>query len=417
MLSASLQDLECVAQSIGGTLKFTFTSLFAGGGGLDLGFMQAGFMPRAAFDIDPVAISSYEKNVGRHISLADISNPDTNLARAASVADVLVAGPPCQGFSTAGHNNPNDDRNKLLLRTVDIVCECKPPIAVIENVRGLMGSGFRAYTDELNRRLALSGYTTRTLLLNASEHGVAQERKRVFIVASRIGNISFDFDRQPAISLRRALDRIPPAELESAINLSSGSREYKIAQAILPGQKLTNVRSGESCVHTWNVADVFGRTSRIERETLQGLLVARRTQRLRDNGDADPVTASRLTRELGFPTASILRNLVAKGFVRKVGAAYDLTHSFNGKYRRLAWDKPAPTVDTRFGQPRYFLHPEENRGFSVRETARLQGFPDSYVFPRLSKDAFRLIGNAVPPPLAKAVAVQLRNALKSYDSV
>ena len=94
-----------------------------------------------------------------------------------------------------------------------------------------------------------------------------------------------------------------------------------------------------------------------------------------------------------------------------MGAFYDLTNAFNGKFRRLKWDQPAPTVDTRFGQPRYFLHPDEDRGFSVREAARIQGFPDAYKFPSSDSIAFRLIGNAVPPPMANAIALFAMNNL------
>ena len=89
----------------------------------------------------------------------------------------------------------------------------------------------------------------------------------------------------------------------------------------------------------------------------------------------------------------------------------DLSHTFNGKYRRLSWDHPAPTVDTRFGDPKYYLHPEEQRGLSVREAARIQGFPDDFVFAGSKAAQFRMVGNAVPPPLAKQLAEAIREYL------
>ncbi len=383
---------------------------------MDLGFIEAGFQPIAAFDNDPVAVSSYKQNIGPHIRQIDLRGDSEALADSVSRADVLVAGPPCQGFSTVGLNDPNDARNQLLLRTVEIACQHRPRVVVIENVRGLLGIGFRKYLNRLQSALEEAGYAVTTATLNASEHSVAQHRRRVFIVASRVGVVSLDLRRQPPVTLRGALHGLDKTHTASAHVFPNGGREFAIATAIGPGQKLTNVRAGRGCVHTWAIPAVFGRTNAIERRVLEGLLVARRTQRVRSNGDADPVSAARLTRELGFPTAAILAALVNKGFVRRVGAGYDLTHSFNGKYRRLVWDEPAPTVDTRFGQPRYFLHPDEHRGFSVRETARIQGFPDDYVFPSSGQHAFRLIGNAVPPPLARAVAQQVLVTLNTYDA-
>ncbi len=128
-------------------------------------------------------------------------------------------------------------------------------------------------------------------------------------------------------------------------------------------------------VHTWQIPRVFGHTSASERHVLESLVRRRRQQRLRSSGDADRWTASELRAAAGMPVASLLSGLIDKGYVRRVGSAYDLTHTFNGKFRRLAWDEPAPTVDTKFGNANYFLHPDQNRAFSAREAARIQGFP------------------------------------------
>src|SRR5207302_303230 len=118
----------------------------------------------------------------------------------------------------------------------------------------------------------------------------------------------------------------------------------------------------------------------------------------------DPVSERHLRTELGYSVSSLLKRLIDKGYVRRVGRRYDLSHTFNGKFRRLSLDLPSLTVDTRFGNPRYFLHPTQQRGFTVREAARIQGFPDSFVFSGSESSQFRLIGNAVPPPLARGLA-------------
>jgi DNA (cytosine-5)-methyltransferase 1 len=106
-----------------------------------------------------------------------------------------------------------------------------------------------------------------------------------------------------------------------------------------------------------------------------------------------------------------LDSLLSKGYIRRVGRYYDLTHTFNGKFRRLSWNAPALTVDTRFGDPRYFLHPEEDRGFTVREVARVQGFPDSYIFFGRERLSYTMLGNAVPPPMARSIAQLVRTRL------
>ncbi len=137
----------------------------------------------------------------------------------------------------------------------------------------------------------------------------------------------------------------------------------------------------------------------------------RRKYRSRENGEGDPLIAATLSAEYGADCRSLLNLLLDAGYVRKVGTKFDLTGTFNGKYRRLALAGLSPTVDTRFGQPKYFLHPTENRGLSVREAARIQGFPDHYSFVGSVASQFRQIGNAVPPPMAESIAIFLRGLL------
>ena len=142
------------------------------------------------------------------------------------------------------------------------------------------------------------------------------------------------------------------------------------------------------------------------------MLRRRRQKRIRDYGDADPVTARAMQHFVGRPVVAVLGSLVDKGYVRRIGKFYDLVHTFNGKFRRLSWHEAAPTVDTRFGDPHYFLHPSKHRAFTVREAARVQGFPDDFSFCGSERSQYRMIGNAVPPPLAKCLAeFVLRNMI------
>ena len=242
--------------------------------------------------------------------------------------------------------------------------------------------------------------------------GVAQTRKRMVLLAWDAGSdIRLQLPQITGGNLRDAIGDIGGAMNHVPRALQPGSSAGKIARRIGPGQKLCNVRAGDRCVHTWHIPEVFGKTTLFERTVLLALMRARRRNRIRDFGDADPVRAGVLYRAVGKPVAQTLRRLERKGYVRRLNGHYDLCHTFNGKYRRLSWEKPAPTVDTRFGQSRYYLHPNENRGFTVREAARIQGFPDSFMFDGPEAAHFRLIGNAVPPPLAQCLAEYIRDAL------
>lgn len=389
-----------------------FTSLFSGCGGLDIGFIKAGYSCVAAFDFDKDAVSSYKTNVGDHITQLDLSLTQPAVLHAVSTSDVLVAGPPCQGFSTAGKQDPDDARSSLLLKVAEIAGISRPPAVIIENVRGLLSPRSKSYWDRLDKSLRESGYRISSRIVEATQFGVAQSRRRVIILAVLNEHpIEMNFTSLPPVTLKDALFGIEHETHHFRNILSKDSNSLKIANRILPGQKLSNVRGGDASVHTWDIPEVFGLTTELERTVLEVLLSARRKHRRRKYGDADPVLESVLKAELGKSVAVPLKSLLEKGFVKKVGAFYDLTNAFNGKFRRLKWDQPAPTVDTRFGQPRYFLHPDEDRGFTVREAARIQGFPDAYKFPSSDSIAFRLIGNAVPPPMANAIASFAMNNL------
>jgi DNA (cytosine-5)-methyltransferase 1 len=208
-----------------------------------------------------------------------------------------------------------------------------------------------------------------------------------------------------------AIGQIVGAPNHDRAPLDPGTDAAIIARHIESDQKLCNVRASPRSVHTWEIPEMFGRTNKWERTVLDALLRRRRQKRVRDFGDADPVTAHALRHMLGKPVANTLRTLISKGYVRRVGAKYDLVRTFNGKFRRLSWNKPSPTVDTKFGDPYYFLHPEEDRAFTIREAARVQGFPDSFVFLGRTRSQYRMIGNAVPPPLARRIAEFIRDYL------
>lgn len=390
----------------------TFISLFSGCGGLDTGLIHEGFTCLRAFDIDSSVIEVHRRNLGDSGTVADLTSTSNTVLRSAGHPDVVVAGSPCQGFSTAGKRDINDPRNSLLLRAGHAAIALRPRVFVAENVPGAVAGAHGMYWNELDSMMRGAGYSTVTLKLNATDVGLAQRRTRVILLAWRGSREpSFTSRQISSRTLRhvlKAVDGLPQHEREF---LPSGSKALLIAKRIKQGQKLCNVRGGDASVHTWDIPEAFGQTTAKERAVLEMTMLLRRRNRQRDYGDADPVSAKSLRQALGYNAGDIVKSLIRKSFMRKIDGGYDLANTFNGKYRRLAWHSASLTVDTRFGDPRYFLHPTEHRGFTVREAARIQGFPDWFEFTANPTDSFRMIGNAVPPPLGSFLAGGIKTLL------
>lgn len=327
--------------------------------------------------------------------------------------DVIIAGPPCQGFSTGGGYKANDERNDLLIATCSIIARCKPKLAIIENVEALTNRRNSSYFNAALEALASAGYHCEWSVLSAADFGVAQRRRRTVIVARK--NAPFTMYRASAratVKLSSVLAGIPDSDKNhKPVYHSPDSKHHRVALRIKPGQKLCNVRCGPNSVPTWEIPEVFGSTSSAEKLVLEAIRQLRRTERKRSYGDADPVSVDRLATICASADARTIDNLRRIGYLRAIGDEIDLTNTFNGKYRRLREDDVSPTVDTRFGDIQLFLHPLEHRGMTVREAARIQGFSDTIKFPENEKSAFRLIGNAVPPPMAFELAKYCRELL------
>jgi DNA (cytosine-5)-methyltransferase 1 len=392
--------------------KKGFISLCSGCGGFDLGFTTAGFECLSAWDIDEQAIATFNRNLRAVAKQGDVTADGFEIYGLKS-AQLLISGPPCQGFSTVGKQRADDPRNAVILRVAQLAAGAKVPIVLLENVPAITNAKNRDMWDSVNAVFRGSGYKTTQVIVDASQHGVAQIRRRALLLAwNTPREVDFMLGHTPALTLRQALSSVDEVPDHQPVNLALDSEMARIAKRIGPGQKLCDVRDSKSSVHTWDIPEVFGTTTEFEREVLTSLLRLRRRLRLRDFGDADPVLASDLRRDLVKPVEKTLMRLVEKGYVKKVGLRYDLRRTFNGKMRRLSWDAPSHTVDTRFGDPRLFLHPSGRRGFTVREAARIQGFPDSFALPK-GAVGFRLVGNAVPPPVAAKAAEFIKCGLLS----
>ncbi len=392
--------------------KPSFISLFSGCGGFDIGFIENGFECLAAYDNDENVINVYKENIGPHILNHDLTDP--KLPTQFNDLDVVISGSPCQGFSTVGLRKYEDPRNSLLLIGGEIAVNQKAKVFVAENVMGSLSGKHKKYWDKLIKYLEKNGYHTKITICRAQEIGLAQTRKRVILYAwigEKEKENQIKYSQGKHRSLGDAINNINGAPNKEFVELKFGSEDYLISQRIQPGQKLCDVRGGNRAVHSWEIPEVFGDCNEEEKEVLLKILKYRRRIRKRSVGDADPLHFDSLANLLpDVDLANVLTRLIKKSYlIEKNEHEYDLKRSFNGKYRRLSLDSPSLTIDTNFGNPKYFLHPVENRGFSVREAARIQGFSDEYVFSGKLEQKFRMIGNAVPPPMAGEIA---RNVIR-----
>jgi DNA (cytosine-5)-methyltransferase 1 len=385
----------------------TVASLFSGCGGFDIGFQSEGFRSIAAYDIDPAAIATFNANIRPVAEVCDLSQftPDVR-------PDVLLAGSPCQGFSTSGKRDLDDPRNNLLLRAGEIARIIRPKVFLLENVPAAISGPHGSRWERVEEIMRSDGYNVRRIVADGPSSGVPQIRKRLFLLAWRGSDaMRCEPPVRAAPSIIDAISGIGNISGHDPVLLAPGSREHRIARRIGSGQKLCNVRISPAAVHTWNIPEVFGSTTEAEHRVLETVVRLRRRDRRRTFGDADPVEPFRVCDLLGRCYHKEMKRLIAIGYLRQVGQYIDLKNTYNGKFRRLSLDGPSPTVDTHFGNPALFLHPREDRGLTPREAARIQGFDDAFDFGAGRARAFRMIGNAVPPPMAARLAGFIREAI------
>ncbi|MDF5720943.1 MAG: DNA cytosine methyltransferase [Rhizonema sp. PD37] len=427
-------------------------SLFSGCGGLDIGFKEIGFELIYACDSDPAAVDCYSKNIGRHIYLRDVKSDDfrqdiSNL----KYCDVILGGFPCQGFSKAGPKTVDDTRNILYMEMWQAIKTLLPNIFIAENVDGISQNFKGVYLSRIIEDFKEIGYRVECRILDASWFGVAQHRRRAFFVGIKEDSeFSFDFpspthevksrngefrlknDSSSQISLWDHQNKItilpkPISTIEDSISdlvdlndtipehkvTNAWSKEYEpIFKYIKQGQKLCNVRYSETSIYTWQIPEVFGEVTDRGRIILETIGKNRRHKKYGNipNGNPIPIEEIEALSQL-TKINSELNELVAQGYLKVIDRKFDLKGAMfcSGLFKRPFWSEPSPTVLTNFHNPRYFLHPLKDRPFSLRECARLQGFSDSFIFTDKSSNVdlvsgYRLVGNAVPPPMSRLIA-------------
>ena len=259
--------------------------MFSGCGGFDLGFQNQGFRPIAAFDIDPHVVATYNHNVAQVATVCDLSTETPQIR-----PDILLAGAPCQGFSTAGKRCLNDPRNDLLIRAGVIALHIRPRVFVLENVPAAISGRHGTRWQQVEAMLKDEGYYVSRILADGPSSGVPQLRKRLFLLAW-FGSDTIRCTLNPSSppTLSSTLDNLDGLSGHNPTMLPNGSRDQLIAQRISPGQRLSNVRISPAAIPTWDIPEVFGAVTRSERDILTAIVRLRRRNRRRDFGDADPV--------------------------------------------------------------------------------------------------------------------------------
>ncbi|KZD25492.1 DNA cytosine methyltransferase [Tardiphaga robiniae] len=348
----------------------TLVDLFCGCGGFSLGAHNAGFEVAAAFDIDATLTSSFKVNFPKtRLHLRDVGK-----LKGGEIVELVgrpvtgvFGGPPCQGFSDIGRRDVRDPRRKLLSHFFRIVSEIKPTFFVMENVRGLVSDDTRGLLDSAIEQVADKYDVLGPVILDAAEFGAATRRRRVFVIGidkkakSPLQLEDIRAFERPAATVKSAIADLVDAE---SLGIAEDDFDYwRITKRGRPSEYARLLRSNDGC---------FAGHRMVEHK-------------------AD----------------------VARRFASVAPGSTDSV----GRHPRLAWDGQCPTLRAGTGADKGSrqavrpLHPEEPRVITVREAARLQGFPDRHMFHPTIWHSFRMIGNSVSPIVSEAVFLSIRKKL------
>ena len=358
----------------------TVIDLFCGAGGLSEGFRQAGYRVLAGNDFFEAAGETF---TATHREARFLPGPieqytaDDFLESAGlkpGELDVLVGGPPCQGFSVYNHQRGlHDERSSLYREYLRIVEGLRPNWIVLENVTGMMSAGGGAAVGAIIEGLRALGYEVEAKVLRAEEYGVPQERRRLVFIGNRLG-LPIEYPKPthgqgllPFVTIDDAIGDLPRLSNGEELGVVAyGSEARSDYQAEL--------RSGSNCVHNHAAA----RLSKVNLERLKHI-------------------------PQGGSWRDIPVDLLPEGM--KKAKRSDHTK----RYGRLSWNGLASTILTKC-DPHWgaYFHPNQDRTVTVREAARLQSFPDWFEFKGSRTDQYTQVGNAVPPLLGRAIAQVIR---------
>lgn len=356
------------------TLGMPIIDAFSGGGGLTLGAHMAGFRTAKAIEIDPNLSATYARNFPEvDLVVGDFAELPSERLRIDGPFG-MIGGPPCQGFSEIGRMNEADPRRTLLTAFCRRVAELHPAFFVVENVRGLLFDRNKSFLDAALQQIPGHYRVLDPMLLNAADYGVPTDRRRVFIVG---------YDPNQVASLDPEV-------------LVSGA---------LPDEARTTVREafeGLSDAHQIGTRNDFDTWVMRTRPHAGGYAASLATGNLTFTGHRKTVHGAAVARRFAD---------VPQGGIDQVG-----------RHKRLAWNGRSPTLRAGTGSDKGSyqsvrpIHPSEPRVITVREAARLQGFPDHHLFHPTVWHSFRMIGNSVPPRMGAAVLTWVADGIRRYGA-
>ncbi len=433
--------------------------LFCGAGGMSEGILQAGFHILFSSDINESVEKTY---TNRHKQLGYIQGKNTYYRRAdirdltgesiksdieslemlhgseCPEIDAIFGGPPCQGFSRAGRRNPNDPRNMLFKEYVRVIDQIRPKYVVVENVAGFVDmklcdfighsgglyKGEHTVPELLQSELTKIGYDMKLKILNAADYGVPQRRNRVIVLANRHDVCSPEYpkpitDNSP-VSLQDAIGDLVRDPLIKSLNLINGYSRYQLDSKNgrtpdIHGKTISSnlIMNDELPRHANLVIERFS----LFEEDEEG---SELRERIKKDG-IDLMPYPELTRHCSESLKQSREEVISIYSTGNLSDdLLDILLTKKTMRRKMARNVPAPTVVT---MPDDYINPFEPRTFSVREMARLQSFDDSFEFlgkrttgglrRRVEIPQYSQVGNAVPPLLAKAIAVEVLRAIKN----
>jgi len=344
--------------------------LFAGVGGLSLGFQQVGFEIVFANEYDKSIAEAYKFNhPNTEVLVEDITKIDFDKVffKYRGKIDIIVGGPPCQGFSQKGQRKTiNDERNFLFKYYVKTVEYIKPKYFVMENVPNLLTAEKGFFKKEIEDLFAKLGYSLKLGVLDASDYGVPQNRKRAVIIGKYNGKApELPQPQNNKVSIWEAISDLA--------FLSSGD-----------GEEVQDYRIDSESDYQ---KEIRGNSKKLHNHvaTKHSKLALERLSMIPPEGGKDSLPVEHLTKSI-----------------------------YSGTWCRMKKDEQSVTITTRFDTPSSgkFTHPYLNRAITVREAARIQSFPDDYIFVGNKSSQMKQVGNAVPPKLAKAIAKVILNDIK-----
>lgn len=384
--------------------NYNVASLFAGAGGLDLGFKKAGFNIVWANDFDRDSVNTYNNNIGKHAVLGDITKiPSSKIP---DDIDIILGGFPCQGFSINNKQRSiKDTRNFLYLELLRVVKDKQPKIFVGENVKGLLsierGKIFEMIIDDFKK----IGYNITTQLVNTSEYGIPQNRERIFIVGTKSsGSIKFDVRKtNKKITTKEAIGFLHDIDISYNPVKVKNKYVYNHIASTNVYDKFFARKNPPKQANICDYLKYYRKKSGLSTKKIDEIFGYRHTAghwfRKDNNSGSIPKPEDwwKLKKIVGFDDE----------YDEQVTNMEEREIKFEQSLRIVNWDTPSDTITASVPE----IHVSKKRRLSVRECAILQTFPNDFIFTGSLSSMYRQVGNAVPVKMAEKVAEMIKEYL------